>query len=189
MNVSQSYQGSTGSRGITISLERPAFHNRSKNPYKPANLERMDGDGKFLRQVKAILNKVTPQTYEKLLVKLDELELNSAERLEGMISTIFAKAVEERTFCSLYAKLCRHFQHKQVTVPNEDGQMIKHFFRQMLLSRCQKEFESDYRQEIDYDNREIEVNAIADEKARKEAAEQLQEDLMKAKRKKLGNIL
>ncbi len=102
---------------------------------------------------------------------------------------IFIKAVEAAIFCSLYAKLCKHFQKKQVTVPNESGQPVTHFFRQILLTRCQKEFENDYRQEIDYEKRKIEVDAITDEKVQKEAAEQLEEDLSKAKRKQLGNIM
>jgi translation initiation factor 4G len=106
-----------------------------------------------------------------------------------MIRLIFIKAVEAAIFCSLYAKLCKHFQKKQVTVPNESGQPVTHFFRQILLTRCQKEFENDYRQEIDYEKRKIEVDAITDEKVQKEAAEQLEEDLSKAKRKQLGNIM
>ena len=44
-----------------INLERPAFGNRSDNPYTRADQNRMDALNKFLRDVKAILNKVTPQ--------------------------------------------------------------------------------------------------------------------------------
>ena len=78
---------------------------------------------------------------------------------------------------------------KQVTVPGEDGKLITHYFRQILLTRCQKEFENDYRQEIEYEKRKIEVEAIAEEKRKKDEAEKLEEDLVKAKRRKLGNIL
>jgi hypothetical protein len=106
-----------------------------------------------------------------------------------MISIIFIKAVEAAIFCSLYAKLCKHFQKKQVTVPDENGQPVTYFFRQILLTRCQNEFENDYRQEIQYEKRKVEVDAITDEKVHKEAAEQLEEDCLKAKRKKLGNIM
>ena len=81
------------------------------------------------------------------------------------------------------------FFKKQVTVPGEDGKTVTHYFRQILLTRCQKEFENDYRQEIEYEKRKIEVEAITDEKKRKEESEKLEEDLVKAKRRKLGNIL
>jgi translation initiation factor 4G len=123
------------------------------------------------------------------LQQLDKLELNSAERLEGMINVIFSKAVIEKSFCNQYAKLCKDFQRKQVTVPGEDGQPVTHFFRQKLLTRCQNGFEGDYRQEIDYSKRKAEVDAITDEKNRKEEDEQLAEDLHKAKQRKFGNIL
>lgn len=71
----------------------------------------------------------------------------------------------------------------------DDGNTVTHYFRQILLTRCQREFESDYRQEIEYEKRKGEVEAITDEKKKKEENEKLEDDLVKAKRKKLGNIL
>jgi hypothetical protein len=181
--------GSSLSLHSSITLEKPALHNRSANPYVRIDQSRVDANNKYLRDVTSILNKVTPQTYSKLLQKLEELELTNDQRLEGLIRIIFSKAVDEPSFCFLYAKLCKQFERKQVTVPNEDGQLIVHYFRQILLTRCQKEFENDYRQEIDYEKRLADVKEITDEKVQKEEAEKLEEDLGKAKRKKLGNIL
>ncbi|CAF3682682.1 unnamed protein product [Adineta steineri] len=166
----------------------PDFENRVANPYKPLDQNKVDANIKVLRDVKAILNKVTPQTYDKLQKQLELLEIDRYERLEGMITIFFSKAVDEPAFSFLYARLCKQFQKKQVTVPSEDGKTVTHYFRQILLTRCQKEFENDYRQEIEYDKRKGEVTAITDEKKRKEEAEKLEEDLVKAKRRKLGNI-
>lgn len=168
-------------------IEIPGVTTRAvaPQPIKP----KVDADEQFIRDVTAILNKLTPQNNDKLVEKLDKLELNSAERLEGMITVMFTKAVEAAIFCSLYAKLCKHFQKKQVTVPDETGQPVTFYFRQILLTRCQNEFEGDYRQNIKYEERQKEVEAIVDEKTRRDAAEQLEEDLLKAKRKKLGNIM
>jgi len=149
-----------------MSQERPTHLKKvlgvtiPEEPVKP----KIDAYQLYIREVTSILNKVTPQTYDTLLQKLDKLELNSYERLEGMISIIFTKAVEAAIFCSLYAKICKHFQKKQVTVPNESGQQVTFFFRQILLTRCQKEFEIDYRQDIEYDKRKAVVEAITDEK-------------------------
>ncbi|CAF0862239.1 unnamed protein product [Rotaria sp. Silwood1] len=166
----------------------PDFSNRVENPYKPIDQTKLDANNKVLRDVKSILNKVTPQTFDKLQKKLEALEIDRYERLEGMITIFFSKAVDEPAFSFLYAKLCKQFQKKQVTVPSEDGKTVTHYFRQILLTRCQKEFENDYRQEIEYEKRKAEVEAITDEKKRKEEAEKLEEDLVKAKRRKLGNI-
>jgi hypothetical protein len=81
------------------------------------------------------------------------------------------------------------FFKKKVTVQGEDGKTVTYYFRQILLTRCQKEFESDSRQEIEYEKRKAEVETITDDKKRKEEAEKLEKDLVKAKRRKLGNIL
>ncbi|CAF1271490.1 unnamed protein product [Rotaria sp. Silwood1] len=176
------------SRGPQTPIEKPPLANRSDNPYTTVDRNKIDLNEKFLRDVKSILNKLTPQTYDKLLKQLDDLELDRYERLDGIITNIFTKAVEEPKFSFLYARLCQSFQRKQVTVPDANGQRITHSFRQLLLTRCQKEFENDYRQDIGYEKRKIEVEAITDEKLQKEESEKLEENLAKAKRKKLGNI-
>ncbi|CAF4110289.1 unnamed protein product, partial [Adineta steineri] len=160
----------------------------TSEPEKPKP-KPVDTNIKFLREIRSILNKLTPQTYGKLLKQLDKLEVDRYERLEGMIDIFFFKAVEEPKFCSMYANLCEHFQKKQVTVPGQDGQTVTHCFRKILLSRCQTKFETDYRQDIDYDTRKTEVDAITDEKRQKEAAEDLEEALFKAKQRNFGNIL
>jgi translation initiation factor 4G len=173
------------STSSTSSFRSGSISNKSST--KPQ--AKTDPNQQFLREVTSILNKVTPQTYDISLKKFDDLELNCAERLEGMVYLIYIKAVEAAIFCSLYAKLCKHFQKKQVTAPNESGQPVTLYFRQILLTLCQKEFENDHRQEIEYEKRKLAVDAITDEKVQKEAKEQLEEDLYKAKRKKFGNIM
>ena len=127
--------------------------------------------------------------YEIFLKQLDALELNSTERLEIMISIILIKAVELAEFCSLYAALCKHFQNRQVTVRNENDQPVTFFFTEILLTRCQKEFETDYRQEIEYEKRKTVAEAITDDGIRQEVVDQLEEDLGEAKRKKLRYIM
>jgi translation initiation factor 4G len=186
-NQTNTSSDSRRKQGIYLSNE-PDFSNRVENPYKPIDTTKLDASNKVLRDCKAILNKVTPQTFEKLQKQLEALEIDRYERLEGMINIFFSKAVDEPAFSFLYAKLCKQFQKKQVTVPGEDGKTVTHYFRQILLTRCQKEFENDYRQEIEYEKRKNEVETIADDKKRKEEAEKLEEDLVKAKRRKLGNI-
>lgn len=173
----------------SLTLAQPALPNRASNPYMVVSRSQISEDGKFVRTVKSIMNKLTPENYDSLVKQLDELDLNSEQRLDEMITIIFGKAVEEPSFCSLYATMCKQFQKKQVTVPDATGKVTTHIYRQKLLARCQKEFENDYRQEIQYEKRKQEVDSIADEKERKEMTDALEEELGKAKRKKLGNIL
>ena len=178
-----------GIKDSSKSLDNPPFQNRTDDPYKPADRDKIDSDENFRRQFLSILNKLTPQTYDKLLEKLDKLELDRFERLEAMIVIIFSKAVNETAFCTLYAHLCKHFKKKQVSIPDQNGQLVTRSFQQLLLTRCQKEFENDYRQEINCEKRTAEIEAITNEKIQKEEVEKLEEDLARARRKKLGNIL
>ena len=76
--------------GIYLANE-PDFSNRSENPYKPPDQAKLDANNKVLRDCKAILNKVTPQTFEKLQKQLEGLEIDRYERLEGMITIFFSK--------------------------------------------------------------------------------------------------
>jgi translation initiation factor 4G len=61
-------------------------------------------------------------------------------------------------------------------------------FRTVLLIKCQKEFDTDFYSEINYDKLKSEVEACADEAKRKELQELAGDKLSKAKRRFLGNI-
>jgi translation initiation factor 4G len=61
-------------------------------------------------------------------------------------------------------------------------------FRTMLLTKCQKEFDTDFYSEINYDKLKSEVEACTDEAKRKELQELADDKLSKAKRRSLGNI-
>jgi len=58
-------------------------------------------------EVIGILNKITPQTFDKLSLKLKCLNLMNTAMLDKLIELIFEKAVQEVTFTSTYAELCR----------------------------------------------------------------------------------
>ncbi|MCD7470729.1 hypothetical protein HAX54_010825 [Datura stramonium] len=53
------------------------------------------------RHLKAILNKLTPQNFEKLFEQVKEVNIDSATTLAGVISQIFDKALMEPTFCEM----------------------------------------------------------------------------------------
>lgn len=144
---------------------------------------------KYRRYVVEVLDKLTPQTYEICLSQLDALEFNSIERLEIMISMILTKAIETDESCSLYATLCKHFQDKQLTVRNKNGQLVTYFFTETLLTRCQKEFEVDYRQEMEYKKQKTVVETSTNDGIPQKTPEKLKRDLDKAKRKKLRYIM
>jgi len=54
----------------------------------------------------SILNKMTPENFEKLSNQFCELEMSSSEMLRRMIGVLFEKAVDEPHFAVVYATLC-----------------------------------------------------------------------------------
>eukprot|EP01036_Dinobryon_divergens_P022184 gene22184-30424_t len=60
-------------------------------------------------EVKSILNKITPQTFEKLSVQMLTLDVSNTAMLDKVIGIIFDKALDEPYFTQLYAELCGYF--------------------------------------------------------------------------------
>lgn len=59
-----------------------------------------------------ILNKITPEKFDKLSEALLGLGLNSQALLKGVILLIFEKALEEPKYSSMYAQLCKKLSTK-----------------------------------------------------------------------------
>jgi hypothetical protein len=57
-------------------------------------------------EVKSILNKITPQTFEKLSEQMLHLNVTNTAMLDKVIGIIFDKALDEPNFTQLYAELC-----------------------------------------------------------------------------------
>jgi len=64
--------------------------------------------------VKSILNKITPQTFEKLSEQMLHLNVTNTAMLDKVIGIIFDKALDEPNFTQLYAELCS-FLNKEAT--------------------------------------------------------------------------
>jgi translation initiation factor 4G len=75
-----------------------------------------------------------------------------------------------------------------IKVPSNSDPSKMANFRTMLLTKCQKEFDTDFYSEINYDKLKSEVEACTDEAKRKELQELADDKLSKAKRRSLGNI-
>ena len=132
---------------------------------------------KVLRQIRGVLNKLTPEKFDRLFEQLLE-KITSADILKSSITTIFEKAVAEPTFCFLYAELCLRLS-KEVpefpAPPSEDGGAPGKpmGFRRVLLNTCQEEFEGA--------NGQYAALEEVEESAREKAASAV-------KRRMLGNV-
>ncbi|XVF79693.1 hypothetical protein PTKIN_Ptkin15bG0009900 [Pterospermum kingtungense] len=130
------------------------------------------------RQLKAILNKLTPQNFEKLFEQVKAVNIDTAITLTGVISQIFDKALMEPTFCEMYANFCYHLAGELPDF-SEDNKKIT--FKRLLLNKCQEEFERGEREQE-------EANKVEEEGEAKQSEEEREEKRIKARRRMLGNI-
>ncbi|KAK4887367.1 hypothetical protein RN001_003638 [Aquatica leii] len=122
------------------------------------------------RKVRGILNKLTPEKFQKLSDDLLRTELTSHNILKGVILLIFDKALDEPKYSSMYAQLCKRLSEE---APNFEPPDSPCTFRLLLLNKCKAEFES---------RSELLDKHACDPHLDEEERRQL------AKRKMLGNI-
>ncbi|KAJ8900293.1 hypothetical protein K2173_024933 [Erythroxylum novogranatense] len=137
-----------------------------------------DGEQAKQRQLKSILNKLTPQNFETLFEQVKAVNIDNESTLTGVIDQIFDKALMEPTFCELYANFCCELA---VELPDFRKDNEKITFKGLLLNKCQEEFERG-------DREQEEANRADEEGEIKQSAEEREEKRIKARRRMLGNI-
>lgn len=128
------------------------------------------------RKVRGILNKLTPEKFQKLSDDLLRMELSSYPILRGVIILIFNKALEEPKYSSMYAQLCKRLNEEVPHFVKDNKQCS---FNLLLLNKCGDEF-SKRRENLEQLNiaAEHHPDSLLDEEERRHLA----------KRKMLGNI-
>lgn len=103
-----------GGRGGRGQPQEPLFD----GPVKP--LERTDnrwipvkatsGLEAAKKKVYSIMNKMTREKFSRLAAQLTDIEMESLEMLQSVITILFDKALGEPHFCDMYADLCVHLE-------------------------------------------------------------------------------
>ncbi|KAJ5804876.1 hypothetical protein N7474_010763 [Penicillium riverlandense] len=106
------------------------------------------------RKVKAALNKMTPEKFDRIADQILEIVSQSKDESDGrtlrqVIQLTFEKATDEAHWAPMYAKFCkRMLEHMSAEIKDENirdknGQVVAggSLFRKYLLNRCQEEFE------------------------------------------------
>uniref|UniRef100_A0A673K1Q7 Eukaryotic translation initiation factor 4 gamma 2 n=1 Tax=Sinocyclocheilus rhinocerous TaxID=307959 RepID=A0A673K1Q7_9TELE len=135
----------------------------------------------IFRKVRGILNKLTPEKFDKLCLELLNVGVDSKLVLKGIILLIVDKALEEPKYSSLYAQLCLRLAED---APKFDGQTPEiqssqkqsTTFRRLLITKLQDEFENRTKNVDIYDKQD---NPLTSEEEEQRAI---------AKIKMLGNI-
>lgn len=115
---------------------------REARPWVAAR-QRQTGAGiagdQFKRNVRAVLNKLTPENFQKLIKELSNYNFCTPAQLYEVVSLIFEKAVDESKYCRLYALLCVRLNAE---LPNfEEKGCVFTTFQKFLLTKLQKEFD------------------------------------------------
>ncbi|RMZ82389.1 hypothetical protein DV737_g2068, partial [Chaetothyriales sp. CBS 132003] len=106
------------------------------------------------RKVKAALNKMTPNTFDKISDQILDIAAQSETETDGrtlrqVIQLTFEKATDEAHWAPMYANFCRKMLEtmspdvKDENIKDKNGQVVAggNLFRKYLLNRCQEEFE------------------------------------------------
>ncbi|XP_004514194.1 eukaryotic translation initiation factor 4G-like isoform X2 [Cicer arietinum] len=163
-------------RGLIPSPQSPVqMMHRAEKKYEIGKVS--DEEEAKQRQLKAILNKLTPQNFDRLFEQVKTVNIDNAVTLTGVISQIFEKALTEPTFCEMYANFCSHLASE---LPDLSEGNEKITFKRLLLNKCQEEFERGEREQE-------EANKV-DEGEVKQSDEEREQRKTKARRRMLGNI-
>ncbi|KAJ5542467.1 MIF4-like type 1/2/3 [Penicillium sp. DV-2018c] len=106
------------------------------------------------RKVKAALNKMTPEKFDRISGQILEIVSQSKDESDGrtlrqVIQLTFEKATDEAHWAPMYAKFCKCMlesmspEIKDENIRDRSGNVVAggSLFRKYLLNRCQEEFE------------------------------------------------
>ena len=136
----------------------------ASNEWRPASVKHSIAGGDemttavVLKTVRGLLNKMTPSKHEKLFAQIENLPIDTEERLAGVIQLFFEKAISEPFFAPTYAKMCQSLSQKAVPSSSTDGETSVSF-RNLLLAQCKKEFDRDGADLIGFDEKKGEIHS------------------------------
>ncbi|KAK3893614.1 hypothetical protein Pcinc_002575 [Petrolisthes cinctipes] len=189
--------GGRGPKVISIPLStgRDAKLKTTENAWKPSPKEKKTVDSKaetdeVVKLMRGILNKLTPEKFDKLVGSVKVLPIDTTERLSAVIDLIFEKAVEEQSFSSTYAKMCQVLSLMSVQgngneSSNSGKSEVK--FRNLIINKCQKEFEKDNTEDFRTEGMK-EVEACKDPQKKIELLAKLDYEETKMRKRSVGNI-
>jgi translation initiation factor 4G len=135
-------------------------------------------------EIRGILNKVTPSTYDELSTDFCNYKIYEDQALlPKIIDLIFDKAVEEPHFCALYSDLCK----KQVKEESEKAGSSH--FRTALITKCQQTFDESRASDLKVEElkKKTQVRGVG-EKELKALEEEVERVRHKEKKRLLGII-
>uniref|UniRef100_A0A914QLN8 MIF4G domain-containing protein n=1 Tax=Panagrolaimus davidi TaxID=227884 RepID=A0A914QLN8_9BILA len=187
------------------SVQRAKFATMKRNPdaWKPdvmnsgnnVDLTSVEARiAKVRKEVRGLLNKITPTTYADLSAEMiNKCVWQDEDTLPTVVELIFFKAVEEPTFVGLYSDLCQSLHKSEQTM---EGTASKRRFHGAIIRKCQSSFETTALSQFQTTINEIEKELKEEEEKKDEKDEKKVADLVdrladmkvKEKRRMVGTI-
>lgn len=106
-----------------------------------------DDKRKIENNIRANLNKLTPDNFDKVKLEILESAKISIEVCQNIVQQIIEKSWTEQKYAETYAKLCSFLQNDKTLYFGNDGkgekEKNKTLFKSELLGRIQNAFEND----------------------------------------------
>ncbi|KAJ6786559.1 hypothetical protein PWT90_07317 [Aphanocladium album] len=151
------------------------------------------------RKVKAALNKMTPEKFDRiadqiLLIASQSKDESDGRTLRQVIQLTFEKATDESHWASMYAKFCKRMletmspEVRDERIKDKNGNIVSggNLFRKYLLNRCQEDFERGWSVNLPEAPKEEEKKDDADAKKNGEAELMSDEYYLAAAAKRRG---
>jgi len=168
---------------------------RGKDAWVPSTIAQKTGAEdvadrieKVRKDIRGLLNKITPSTYDELSREfINKKVWQDQDTLPTVVELIFTKAVEEPTFVGVYSDLCR-LQHEAES--NHVGAQKEKQFHTTVVRKCQNIFEGTTQTPAQAALQRVEEKLAAEEDAKKKELlkEEIEELKGKEKRYMLGTI-
>lgn len=107
------------------------YEGRSKNKFVSARMSQPDDD-KLYDAIRTKLNKIARDNFDEIIKEISALSITSIENLIELVNIIIDKAIYEKLYVSLYAKLCNEFMPYVMVV---SGKKVS--FKEILVTKCQ----------------------------------------------------
>lgn len=146
-------------------------------------------DNELYKNVKDMLDEITPQVFEKVMHKLTQLPINTEERLKGVVDLLYEKAVDEPSFSKLWAHISKVCSRIEITKVENGQETEVTNFRKLIIDRCQTEFESSTSEMLDLQKWAEDIINCTDPAQKHKLQMEYEEMKRKLATKSVGNVL
>ncbi|KAL6431458.1 hypothetical protein ACFW04_007220 [Cataglyphis niger] len=177
---------------VSLSLREDVKLREAENAWRPTRLnptnltEEQTKTEALYKKVRSVLNKLTPQKFNTLVEQVRSLEIDTPERLQGVINLVFEKAVDEPSFSVEYALMCKELGMMEVAGSNNQDSSVN--FKKLIITRCQKEFEKNPIDDVERKRKLKEIEEITDPEKKKMMLLEFEEEERRVRVKSVGNI-